>query len=168
MHIGKKGVWIILAVFFFLQGCGRPKSFSIGESIPLGKPTLSVQRAELDTLRGKNVLVVFIKWTGPNSEKDKILRPSLSMKKYFTVLDNSGKRYYFSKIMDEYSWQYLHMMQMPEAVHHQQLEYEKLAIGENYVILFWVPEEAKNLTLVIKNPFSEKGQPGTAEVLLGR
>lgn len=70
--------------------------------------------------------------------------------------------------MDEYSWQYLHMKQMPEAVHPQQLEYEKLAIGENYVILFGVPEEAKNLTLVIKNPFSERGQPGTAEVSLGR
>lgn len=97
MRIGKKGIWIILAVFFFLQGCGRPKSFSMGEPIPLGKTMLSVQRAELDTLRGKNVLVVFIKWTGPNSEKDKILRPSLGTKKYFTVLDNSGKDIIFPR-----------------------------------------------------------------------
>jgi|GEM_PF-3504571 len=167
MRTGKKGAGVILAVlFFFLQSCEKPKSFLIGEPIPFGKTTLVVQHAELAIQRGKNVLAVFVKWTGSSSDKEKLLKPSLSTKKYFTVLDKNGKRYYFSQIMDEYSWQSLHLRK--EAIHPQQLEYEKLTIGENYVITFFVPEETSGLTLVIKNPFSEKGQPGTAEVALGR
>jgi hypothetical protein len=164
---GRRLILLPLVLFLLLPGCSSPQPSALHESIPLGQTVLSVQGGEMHAVGGKHALVLFMRWTGPREEKAKLTNRLWVMRRHFKVVDGGGNTYYPSQVMDEYSWRSLQQQRHPAATHRQQLEYDKLGMGEEFVMLFEVPEGISELTFIVKNPWHEKGQPRRAAVRLG-
>jgi hypothetical protein len=155
---------LLLVICLCLQGCGKPRTYASNEPIPLGSTVMTVQGAETATFRDKNLLAVSLRWTGERTVKEKLTGRLWVMRRHFRIVDGSGSTHYPSQIMDEYSWRHLQQQQQSATRHRQQLEYDKLAMTEEYVMLFEVPAGIQDVTFIVKNPWREKGQPQAAAV----
>jgi hypothetical protein len=164
----KKVIIFTICVSLFISlmpSCSKESTFIVGEPIRVGTTTLTVSRAETVLFERKFVFAVFIKWQGLSkgpSEMDII--KGLFAK--FTLTDSSGKKYPCWPI-PEYRYRYEIMLQNPQSqtdwrsrnAMMAQMEYDRLKMPEDWVLIFDVPADSQRVTLHIKNPFFEKGQP---------
>jgi hypothetical protein len=125
------------------------------------------------------MFAVFIKWTGLEHGHSDIIKPtergivkSLFIK--FTLTDSSGRKYRSTPI-PEYLYRYATLYQSSAPTDWrtneawmQQMQYDYASTPVDWVILFEVPTDAQGFMLHLKNPFSEKGQPGKIVVDLKR
>lgn len=149
------------------HGCGKPHAYNVNEPIPLGTTQLTVRRGETVTFRQKNCLAVFISWTGEREKKANLTERLWVMRRHFKVVDGSGSSYYPSLMMDEYSWRSLQQQTSQNGRHPQQLNYDKLTVENEFVMLLEIPSGTREMTFIVKNPWRDKKQPHTAAVRLG-
>lgn len=186
----------LITPLYFFSGCSKPKEFPMAESIPLGDTKLVVSCMGTKSLGttgiprfgdfrnrmpgpGREELLIYISWYGERlpiryyswwlSEHgpDKFFKEILSG---FALVDNSGKKYPLILILPE---SLLRIMEMSgtgsfsaEMAAMQQFRYDIQRPVEEFVLVFEIPAENRNMRLRIKNPYPQKGQPGLLFVRL--
>jgi hypothetical protein len=168
VHLDRCAIGVVLgAVCLLAVACRQepPRRAALGDDIEVGPYAFAVLRARnvpdppppLSTFRtrpGKTGIVVFVYWRRQGSDLDGQrlwLFIESFVERQFSVVDSEGRRTEVSGVLP----QRLFNMEEPGPS------------WRDWVVVFYVPEESRGLTLLVENPEPRAGQAHITTVPLG-
>jgi hypothetical protein len=172
-------LWVVSSALL-LASCVKPVPYSRGQAIPLGNITVTVSHAESMSpdyvggsgsrmaKRGEQLLVVYFRISRMTVQAERAILPLRSM---FSLTDGEGHKYrgvpmgagFFNQLRASRS-----METMADFYNSGSLESMHEEFPTDWVLLFAVPEDSHNFTLLVNNSHPLKDQPKRAAVELGR
>ena len=170
----------VVVVALLLTSCAKPVPYSRGQAIPLGSITVTVSHAESMSAeyvggvgsrmakRGEQILVVYFRISRMGVQMERAILPLRSM---FSLRDGEGHKYravpmaagFFNQMRASRS-----METMSDYYNSESAGALSESFPTEWVLLFAVPETARDFTLLVNNSNRLKDQPRKAAVALGR
>jgi len=168
VRVGRFAVGVLLSVACLLPvACttAAPRQSALGDDIEVGPYALRVLRARaapnppppINTFRtepGKKGIIVFLHWKtldgGIDASRRRLFIESF-FKNQLSIADAAGKRTEVSGVMLE------RLMYMEDPG----------SDWRDWVVVFYVPDESRGLTLLVENPEPREGQSPLTAVPLG-
>ena len=172
-------VFVVIATLL-LASCAKPVPYSRGQAIPLGNITVTVSHAESMSpdyvggsgsrmaKKGEQLLVVYFHISRMSVQVERAILPLRSM---FSLTDGEGHKYrgvpmsagFFNQMRASRSMETMadfYNSGSPDAMHEE--------FPTDWALLFAVPEDSRNFSLLVNNSRPKKDQPKKAVVDLGR
>lgn len=175
-----KRLAFVVVVALLLASCAKPVPYSRGQAIPLGNITVTVSHAESMSpdyvggpgsgmaKKGEQLLVVYFRISRMSVQLERAILPLRSM---FSLIDGEGHKYrgvpmsagFFNQMRASRS-----METMADFYNSGSLETMHEEFPTDWVLLFAVPDDSRNFSLLVNNSRPLKDQPKRAAVELGR
>ncbi len=175
-----KRLAFVVVLALLLTSCAKPVPYSRGQTIPLGNITVIVSHAESMSpdyaagpasgmaKKGQQILVVYFHISRMNVE---VARAALPLRAMFSLVDGDGHKYraapmpagFFNQMRASRSMENMadyYNSSSPDALHEE--------FPTEWVLLFAVPDDSRNFSLLVNNSRPLKDQPKQAVVELGR